>query len=53
MFRLRGSHALRRPFPEASPTLGFSQNSLSQSCNPALGGLGSSPFARRYLGNLF
>ena len=48
-FRLRGSHALRRAFPCPSASL---SSFMSQSYNPALGGLVSSPFARRYLGNL-
>ena len=47
--RLRGSHALRRAFPCPSTNLG---SFLSQSYNPARGGLGSSLFARRYSGNL-
>ena len=49
VFRLRGSHALRRAFPCPSASL---SSFTSQSYNPARGGLGSSPFARRYLGNL-
>ena len=51
-FRLRGCHPLWRCFPAASPT--------ESSCNLVVlqprhgrnrGGLGSSPFARHYLGN--
>ena len=51
-FRLRGCHPLWRCFPAASPT--------ESSCNHVVlqprhgrnrGGLGSSPFARHYLGN--
>ena len=48
-FRVRGSHALRRAFPCPSASLG---SFLSQSYNPARGGLGSSAFARRYSRNL-
>ena len=49
LFRVRGSHALRRAFPCPSACLG---SFMSQSYNPARGGLGSSAFARRYSRNL-
>ena len=48
-FRLRGSHALRQAFPCLSANL---RPFMSQSYNPARGGLGSSAFARRYSRNL-
>lgn len=48
-FRLRGSHPLRPAFPGR---LTKSPLSLWQSYNPRINsGLGSFPFARRYLGN--
>ena len=42
-----GSASQRIPLPLSFCKL------VSQSYNPARGGLGSSPFARRYLGNLY
>ena len=52
LFRVRGSHSLRRTFPDASTKV----SSLLQVRNPKQPksfGLGSSRFARRYSGNLF
>ena len=52
LFRVRGSHSLRRTFPDASTKV----SSLLQVRNPKKPkslGLGSSRFARRYSGNLF
>ena len=50
--RVRGSHPLRLPIPEDSAVL---PTSFERSYNPATGldrgGLGYSPFARRYWGN--
>ena len=50
--RVRGSHPLRLPIPEDSAVF---STSFERSYNPATGldrgGLGSSPFARRYWGN--
>ena len=48
-FRIQGSHLLRPAFPCRSPNLG---SFTSQSYNPTRSGLGSSPSARRYSGNL-
>ena len=49
-FRLRGSHPLWPAFPKP---FGYRLKSLPQSATPECmhPGLGSSPFARRYLGN--
>ena len=49
-FRLRGSHPLWPAFPKP---FGYRSKSLLQSATPECvhPGLGSSPFARRYLGN--
>ena len=52
LFRVRGSHSLRRTFPDASTKV----SGLLQVRNPKKPkslGLGSSRFARRYSGNLF
>ena len=53
--RIRGCHPLRPRCPARSPSLRFSRNSAGHpraALQPRLCGLGSSPFARRYLGNL-
>ena len=55
-FRLRGRHPLWPRCPARSASLRFSHNSAGHpraALQPRLRGLGSSPFARRYLGNLF
>ena len=54
-FRLRGRHPLWPRCPARSASLLFSHNSAGHpraALQPRLRGLGSSPFARRYLGNL-
>ena len=53
--RIRGCHPLRPRCPARSPSLRFSRNSAGHpraALQPRISGLGSSPFARRYLGNL-
>ena len=57
-FRLRGYHALWRAFPNPSASAKFDNLPGYPHCAPRprkarLFGLGSSPFARRYLGNRF
>ena len=56
--RLRGYHALWRAFPNPSASAKFDNLPGYPHCAPRprkarLFGLGSSPFARRYLGNRF
>ena len=50
-FHLRDSHALWSTFPNLSAKM-FLRLRLLNPDNPEIIGLGSSPFARRYLGNL-
>ena len=62
--RIRGFHPLGRAFPDTSPysvyALGAFRQPLKHACNPGYAtrraytylGLGFSPFARHYFGNL-
>ena len=50
IFRVRGSHSLRRTFPDTS-TRSFSLLQVRNPKEPKSSGLGSSRFARRYSGN--
>ena len=52
LFRVRGSHSLRRTFPDAS-TKAYVLLQVRNPQEPKSSGLGSSRFARRYSGNLF
>ena len=51
LFRVRGSHSLRRTFPDAS-TKAYVLLQVRNPQEPKSSGLGSSRFARRYSGNL-
>ena len=50
LFRVRGSHSLRRTFPDAS-TKAYVLLQVRNPQEPKSSGLGSSRFARRYSGN--
>ena len=52
LFRVRGSHSLRRTFPDAS-TKAYVLLQVRNPQEPKSSGLGSSRFARRYSGNRF